>query len=357
MSGLHKVLRDYSVPLQIWLAPDARAKVAEAIIPSMQQNAKIETHPLPQIETLQGPAVLVVSAREICGLEREDLRRLAQKAHPGRAVLVGGTSDRDILMDAINNWGVIRVVPTDADPQTIVDAIQAAGAYLNREVAMETAIDDLDIETTMLDSAIDQIHGNRDQDRHIDRGNVATTFAAGLMDLVEREREWIESLEDMGNNTIENAKTDIEILTQILESAHDFAIEESAGIPITPSSVDHLVDQIRTLLSSHTGGHSGSGTQVSINPYVLFQGVMSLGRHDVLGSPNSIDAHRSGEQTLITLSFDRPVASDFLAQWTQAEPMLWGALQHVGVLIRANNNANECAIIELILPIQERHHG
>ena len=97
------------------------------------------------------------------------------------------------------------------------------------------------------------------------------TFAAGLMDLVERERAWIESLEDMGNNTIENAKTDIEILTQILESAHDFAIEESAGIPITPSSVDHLVDQIRTLLSSHTGGHSGSGTQVSINPYVLFQ--------------------------------------------------------------------------------------
>ena len=147
----------------------AEPKWPKRSFPPCNKAYKDRNHPLPQDRDTAG-------TRCSGGVGREDLwsgtrgpAEIGPKAHPGRAVLVGGTSDRDILMDAINNWGVIRVVPTDADPQTIVDAIQAAGAYLNREVAMETAIDDLDIETTMLDSAIDQIHGNRDQDRHIDR--------------------------------------------------------------------------------------------------------------------------------------------------------------------------------------------
>ena len=33
------------------------------------------------------------------------------RAYPGRAVLIGGTEDRDTLMAGINDWGVIRVVP------------------------------------------------------------------------------------------------------------------------------------------------------------------------------------------------------------------------------------------------------
>ena len=357
MSSLHKVLREYSVPLQIWLAPDARAKVAETIIPSLEASARIETQPMPQIDSLNGPAVLVISAKEISGSDREGLRRLAQKAHPGRAVLIGGTSDRDTLMDAINNWGVIRVLPSNADAESIVEAIQAAGAYLNREVAMETAIDDLDIETTMIDSAIDQLHGNRDQIHHVDRTNMTTTFAAGMMTMAERERVGMEALEDADLAPIQGATQGLKILTHILEMAHDFAIEMSAGIPITPYALDPMVDGVRSLFPSSTAGHSGSGVSISMDPHLLFQTILSFARNVSLETPSSIDAHQSGEQPMITLSFTQSLPADFIETWTNDHPRLWNVLQDAGVHIRANNDANEYALIELILPTQVPLHG
>ena len=357
MSSLHKVLREYSVPLQIWLGPDARAKIADAIVPSFGTTAKIETQPMPQIDALQGPAVLVISAKEISGSDRDGLRRLAEKAHPGRAVLVGGTSDRDTLMDAINNWGVIRVLPFDADADAIVEAIRAAGTYLNREVAMETAIDDLDIETTMIDSAIDQLHGNRDQVRHMDQTNMTTTFAAGMMAMAAREQEWLEALVETHQGPISSASQGLKTLTTVLEMAHDFAIEKSAGIPVTPYSLDPFVDQLRSLFSSETSGHSGAGVSTSMDPHLLFQAILSFARHSDLQPPSSIDAHKSGEQPTITLAFEASLAVEFMERWIADNPMLWDALRDAGVHIRANNDANEYALIELILPTQASLHG
>ena len=43
MSSLHKVLREYSVPLQIWLAPDARAKIAETITLRVKDQVRGES--------------------------------------------------------------------------------------------------------------------------------------------------------------------------------------------------------------------------------------------------------------------------------------------------------------------------
>ena len=90
MSNLHQVLSEYSVPLQIWLAPEARNKVADVLISEMGDKAHIHPHPLPQIDGLRGPAVLVITANEINGSGQDALRVLAQKAHPGRGVLIVG---------------------------------------------------------------------------------------------------------------------------------------------------------------------------------------------------------------------------------------------------------------------------
>ena len=282
MSNLSQVLSEYSVPLQVWLSPEARVRVAEILIPAMGDKADIVIDPMTQLAQLRGPAVLVITAKELTGADQELLRILAKKAHPGRSVLVGGTSDRDTLMNAINNWGVVRVVGGSAEDETLINAVREAGLYLNREVAMETAIDDLDIETTMIDSAIDQLHGTREQIRHVDRTNMATTFAAGMMTMLERERAWVEKLEKADLLPTQHTTKGLQALINILEMAHDFAIEQSAGIPVTPTSVDAMVDQVRTLSQSEIPGHSGSGALVSMDPYVLFQGIMAFAHNESL---------------------------------------------------------------------------
>ena len=119
MSSLSQVLSEYSVPLQVWLSPEARTQVAEILITEMGDKARIVPEPLAQSTQLQGPAVLVITAKEMTGTDQTALRALAQQAHPGRAVLLGGTSDRDTLMDAINNWGVVRVVETNSGDSMI----------------------------------------------------------------------------------------------------------------------------------------------------------------------------------------------------------------------------------------------
>ena len=66
------------------------------------------------LDQLEGPAVLVITADDLRRPNRDALLSLAQLARPGRIVLIGGTSDRDILMEAINQWRAFRVVAEPA---------------------------------------------------------------------------------------------------------------------------------------------------------------------------------------------------------------------------------------------------
>ena len=360
MSSLHQVLSAYSVPLQIWLSPESRSRVADALIANMGSKATILVDPLPQLEQLRGPAVLVITAGEMKGANQPALRLLADKAHPGRSVLVGGTSDRDTLMDAINNWGVVRVIANDSEDESIVDAVHAAGRYLNREVAMETAIDDLDIETTMLESAIDQLEGSRERNRQVDRNNITSTFSAGMVQILERERELLSAIEtDLPHEqraVLRKTMEGIDTLAEVIERSHLYGIEKAAGLAPETEALDPLVEEIRTLVGPNIGGHIGSGAAVAIDPFPLFHALISICRTPSLGDLKTIDTHKSGTRAVTSLTFCGPLPDDFLEEFMRSAPTSWEAIQAAGGEFCAVSNPNEYANIELTLPAQEPDH-
>ncbi len=355
MSSLSQVLNEYSVPLQIWLSPEARTQVADVLIPALGGKTHIISDPLTQLSNLRGPAVLVITAKELTGSDETALRAVAKRAHPGRSVLVGGTSDRDTLMDAINNWGVVRVVPSAAEESTIIDAVRAAGVYLNREVAMETAIEDLDIETTMLESAIDQLESSQERTLEVDRTNIATTFTAGMIQLLEKERAHILSMLSDGttehNQVIEEAIAGIDALADIIEKSHDHAIEKAAGIPPAGESLDQLVQNISTLLNLNIAGHLGSGALCTVDPFALSHSILSICRD--VSDITSIDTHKAGNTAVVTLSFDSEIANEFPDDLIGSDSVSWTTLRESGCRL---NKSKDLKSIELILPTQEIEH-
>ena len=353
MSSLSQVLSEYSVPLQVWLSPEARVRVADVLIPTLGDKAHILVDPVSQLAQLRGPAVLVITAKELTGPDQEALRALSQRAHPGRSVLVGGTSDRDTLMDAINNWGVVRVVASDAEPNTITDAVRAAGAYLNREVAMETAIEDLDIETTMIDSAIDQLEDGQERTLAVDRTNIATTFIAGMIQILERERDGLSSIltdvQNEENTAIHQTIVGMNALSNIMEKAHDHAIEKTAGLPPAGEDLDQFMKSVCTLIGPDIQGHLGSGVSFATDPFALANTLLSICRDNAPNAVKSVDTHKAGNTAVVTLSFASTIADEALtALYNNA--LSWSMLEQSGCTLHKTNDHSG---VELILPTQD----
>jgi len=312
MSSLRQVLSDYSVPLQLWLTPEARKAVAEPLIDRLGDRVQIHIIPLRMIGELRGPAVVIIAASEIQGAQVEALKSLSTLAHPGRAVMIGGTSDRDVLMNAINHWGVVRVVPADAPTETLLNAVKAAGENLKREVALETAIDDLGIETTMLSSAIDHVDSSREDAVNRTRGVASTTFSAGLTESLRGELDALERAasdaapEDSAGLSL--AIDGVAALVETLEHATDRAIESAAGIPAQLEPLDPILQRAATLLGAQMGvaltGHIGTGAKTSVDPLNLFRCICHIAQR--LSGPRvvGVDAHRTGGEASIEVAFE-----------------------------------------------------
>jgi len=332
MSQLAQVLSAYTVPLQIWLSPEARQQATAPLMDEMGARANIQTHPLAALDVLTGPAVLIITANEIMAPNNEGLKTLANAAHPGRAVLLGGTSDRDTLMQAINEWGVIRVLPLEPEASSLIAAVQDAETYLKREVALVTAIDDLDIETTMLESAIDHLEGGLDRTKEKSRISATTTFASGLSSLLRREREvLIEASEHAGEssaNSLNRSIRGLDILAGLLDKTFDRAVEISADLPTMPEPIDELIAAVRELISQqgeqHMGGHLGSGATVQIEPLALVHVLIQIADRGADGPAQTIESYRSGDRAIVEFRF--PSAVDRAAIHDHTQTRAWSML-------------------------------
>ncbi len=269
---LSTLLGEYAVPLKIWLGPGARRMAADTLIDTLGHLAEVHTDPINDFSHLSGPAVLVVSADDLGSPQRENLRRLAEKAWPGRAVLIGGTSDRDVLMDAINTWRAVRVVPATAPGAEIVDAVRAAGEAMRKAVALTIAIDDLDIENTMLDSAIVQMEASRERALSAAQVSAVSMVSQGLSDAVRREQQ---VLEDLTNDdpSLAQAMRGVQTVADLLGQVHARSGERAAGLAATPESVDAMVAAAVELGGSGPGGavslDAGCQALSTIDPYAL----------------------------------------------------------------------------------------
>ena len=357
MNSLRKVLADYTVPLQLWLTPEARKAVAEPLIERLGDRIQIHTNPLKMIGELKGPAVLIIAASEIEGPQTESLKALSTLAHPGRAVMIGGTSDRDVLMNAINHWGVVRVVPADAPTENLLAAVKAAGQNLKREVALESAIDDLGIETTMLSSAIDHVGASREQAASRTRDLASTTFAAGLTGCLRKELAALEGMaveiDEEDAHALRLATNGVSALVETLEQATDRAIEMAAGIPNKAEALDPVLHRVVTLLEAQTGkelaGHIGTGSESTVDPVALFHCLCHISQR-LRGPPlTGIDAHRASSRAIIELVFEGNAPAMSVGE--SGEPNPFALLTSQGVTIEPH--PNDSCRIRITIPNSE----
>jgi len=313
MTGLHELLSAYTVPLQVWLTPEARKRSADTLISNLQGTAVVNTNPLIATEDLEGPAVLVITAAELDGRRVDELRSLSRRAHPGRAVLLGGTSDRDTLMTAINDWGVIRVVSSDGSDEEIIQAVRAAGDHLKREVALESAIDDLDIETTMLESAIDHLDTGRHATVAQTEGHASTTLTEGLANALRHERDVVQGLADT-HDGLQRSVRGVDAVADLMEQTAMRAVEQSAGLEHAKEDIDAIVRSFVSIWSAQHDeelpGHIGTGSQASIDPLSLSVFLSHLCNQPGGTTPIRLDAHRSGMEAILTIEFNEPPAVD-----------------------------------------------
>jgi len=351
MSSLGQLLSSFTVPLQIWLSPEARSRVAAVLVERLGHRAQIQTQALAHAGSLRGPAVLLVTAREIMAPAADDLRELAARAHPGRTVLIGGTDDRDTLMAGINEWGVVRVVPSDPDAETVLAAVADAEAMLKREVALETAIDDLDIENSMLASAIDQLSSGLTDGRSRVSAAALTSFAEGLAVTLERE---VARLAEVGalDPRIEDARRGLSLLTALVDRAYDRATthptNEDDRHP--PEPLDDIIEMVRQLIVYQGGapisGVLGSGLSTSIEPLALVHHLMSMADRGPLGSACAMEVYRSGEDAVIELRYESADAAQLVSAYK--ESITWPLLASAGA--RITTTEADPHILRLNLP-------
>ncbi len=360
MTQLSKVLSAYAVPLQVWISPESRKKATSILMGAIGGRASIHSNPLSVLDDLNGPAVLVITANEISAPNTEALKQLAERAHPGRAILLGGTSDRDVLMNAINQWGVIRALDANPEPQALISAIEDAESYLKREVALATAIDDLDIENTMLESAIDHLEGGAERTKEKSRSSATTTFAQGLSTLLMRERDALsnarEDLNEEMQSRIDRPIRGMEILAGLLDKTHDRAVERAANLPLLTEPLDDVISTTRELIllqgEGKIGGHLGSGVHLEVEPLALAHVLIHIADRGPYGPAQSIDSYRSGHHAVVEFRFSSPVDLSLIN--THINQQAWSMLSAVDVKLGTVDA--DPHILRLSLKIEQDNH-
>jgi signal transduction histidine kinase len=156
-------------PFQICVAPAAQPIVQRLLDQRLLQGARVLSFDGERPPDVFGPAILVLCPADLRGPRRGTLLDLMHAALPGRPVLYGGTGDRDILLDAINNWRVSRIVPDEPRPELLLDGIRKAQAALELECGLEQAAAELRSETQSLEHALRVLRETEERTRKAER--------------------------------------------------------------------------------------------------------------------------------------------------------------------------------------------
>ncbi len=192
---VREFLARHNPPLQIWRSPAAAATLAADLGSALPRDATV-LDPVPGAEPVpQGPAVPLLCASELAGPQREPLMAIAQAAWPGRPVICGGTHDKDVLLDAINEWRVFHLLPEHPSRDELVDALTRAHRACALEHAANHCVDQLRDECRKLTKVLDELEHTRDKLLRA----VRITTAGGFQRALEaRLEQHIEALRILG---------------------------------------------------------------------------------------------------------------------------------------------------------------
>lgn len=261
------------VPFHLWLGPVARAH-CEHLLREQLVGAEI-TPLLADTRDLSGPATMILHADDLCGPERVRLKELADKALPGRPIVLGNGAGKETLLDSINTWRVVQFIASDTLTLTLADAARQAFRSLCIELDVLHKIEQLSEECHHLNCVTEELRLTQQRLIHTER---LATVGRIVGTVLQRMREQFDYLEDL-----RRTQSDIPESGQLAE------IFEAAVAGV--DSFGALLEDMLAL----TENREAPNDQQSINLDILAERAWRLFRHDTLARRRNLEFEcRSG---------------------------------------------------------------
>jgi hypothetical protein len=285
----------------VWVAPAAWSALTHARAQHMAQ-AGLDVVAAPGLDEAIGPAVLLLAPADLQGTRRAAHLALARAALPGNPVLLGGTDERDTLLDAVNNWKVWRVVPREAPPEELSDALLSASELLGTRRALHQGVETLYIETRRIQDAIARLSQARDRLVEGERQAAGARVSGGLLRCVDQHMQTFEEFEAAiagmpGDPVLERqAYFVFEGLRAMVSLLGDLgSADAAAGAPLERQPLDRTVENVlmycrfdRRTNWRRLGASLHCGVEVPIDRHRLFHAVSSLLRHVLEHTPDGV---------------------------------------------------------------------
>ena len=186
-------LAEHNPPLRLWLAPDASCLLTDTARSDLP--AGTELHHVPAEHDLRGPAILVATADDLSGPHREELLALRTEALPGRTVICGGTSNKNVLLVAINSWQVFHLLPSRPSPGELTDAVMRAHRACGLEHAATRCAQQLRERCDELEAVLLELEATRELLLQAERLTTVSGFSRALSARLREHLERLRALE------------------------------------------------------------------------------------------------------------------------------------------------------------------
>lgn len=312
------------VAVRLWVAPGARRWVDESVRLALEERGVFVQAALEvdRADADATAAVLLLTPQDTSGPHRDTLMQIAAVAAPGRPVLVGGTSDRDTLLDAVNHWRVSRILAEGFDSDTLVGAVLQAGAAGMAEVAKRRAARALQVETAQLQEAIRRLDAARDRLLEAERLSATGRISSGLIEIVRQYRGVLDALERVARRNRPDRALDRQIgfafdalraIDTLLDEVNAHSEGRELPLMLADSSLDEVMERVLTFFRlDHTGGYRRiearleSGVQARIDRARFFVAMVTLLRlvreSTRTGDLVTVQVHRGDGETIVRIA-------------------------------------------------------
>jgi len=186
-------LGQHKPPLQVWLAPMAHRQLAAKLRETLPASARLLG--VPTEAPPSGPAILLATAADIGGPHRDALLQLQQAALPGRPIICGGTADREVLLDAINNWQVFHLLPSQPSDDELTGSVTRAQRACALEHAATLCAVHLRTRCDEVQGVLQEIEATREQIIQAERMSTVSGFSRALTARLGEHLERLRGLE------------------------------------------------------------------------------------------------------------------------------------------------------------------
>ncbi len=320
------------IPLQVVLGPVAAITVERAIAAESLKGVRVIKFVGGAPPVLTGPTVLVLAAEDLKGRSRGTLLHLAEAARPGRPILIGGTRNRDLLLEAINQWRVFRILSDDVRPAVLIDAVTKAHALAVMESELNNAAVDLEVENTGLAEAVRALQESQARLRHLQRLATLGRVTSGLIPVIAGHLAALQEFNILVGSGVHRrdprleellgyAVTGVRTLDAMLDEIRNYAESRPEVLRLDVEDVDALArfavafSSFDPLIGSRTiRADFSSGARIRGDCFRLYQVLINLIRNAFQAAPpqgnivvrTSID----GDHAVIDVENDGPPIPD-----------------------------------------------